>query len=279
MQSQFSLVGGTHWLFAHKDLAHAPFDYLFIDEAGQFALTTAVACSFAAKNVVLLGDQMQLEQVNTGIHPEESGLSVLNYYMNGQATVPRTHGVFLNQTWRMHPDICSFISELIYENRLTANVRTKEHVLSLGEHTDEVIEQSGLMYVEVDHEGNSMSSIEEAEYISELVNELSGVSVPDGKGGYRRFTGDEEDLIVISPYNAQVELIRSKVPQVKVGSVDLFQGQEAWVSVLSMCASGDEGLHRGLDFLLSKNRMNVGLSRAKALSIVVGSSKLLDHRP
>ena len=276
---QFKVVGGTHWLFAHEDMSGAPFDYLFIDEAGQFSLTTAIACSYCAKNIILLGDQMQLEQVNVGVHPDDSGLSVLNYFMNGQATVPRTHGVFLDQTWRMHPDICGFISELIYESRLTANTRTSAHTLSLSEHTDESLAASGILFLEVDHEGNSMSSREEAEMISELVDQLSFVSVPDGLGGWRAFTGKEEDLIVITPYNAQVELIRSRLPAVKVGSVDLFQGQEAWVSVLSMCASGEEGLHRGLDFLLSKNRMNVGLSRAKALSVVVGSRKLLDIRP
>lgn len=276
---QFKLVGGTHWLFAHESMSHAPFDYLFIDEAGQFSLTTAVACSYAAKNIILLGDQMQLEQVNVGVHPDDSGLSVLNYYMNGQATVPRTHGVFLDQTWRMHPEICSFISELIYESRLTANERTTQHTLELGEHVDESIKPSGILFIEVDHEGNSMSSEEEADMVSELVNELAAVKVPDGNGSTRPFTVTEEDLIVITPYNAQVELIRSKIPRVKVGSVDLFQGQEAWVSVLSMCASGDEGLHRGLDFLLSKNRMNVGLSRAKALSLVVGSPRLLNTRP
>ncbi len=276
---KYQLIGGTHWLFAHEDMAEAPLDYLFIDEAGQFSLTTAVACSYAAKNIILLGDQMQLEQVNVGVHPAGSGLSVLNYYMDGHATVPRTHGVFLDQTWRMHPNICGFISELIYESRLTSNERTHAHTLSLSEAADEKLNEAGILFLDVDHSGNSMSSEEEAVRIAHLLSELRETGVPDGEGGRRPFNGGEDDLIVITPYNAQVELIRSKLPDVKVGSVDLFQGQEAWVSVLSMCASGEEGLHRGLDFLLSKNRMNVGLSRAKALSIVVGSPKLMNIRP
>lgn len=112
----------------------------------------------------------------------------------------------------------------------------------------------------------------------ELIRELVRTDVPDGDGKKRKFRGDSEDLIVVAPYNSQVELIRS-MTKAKVGSVDLFQGQEAWVSVLSMCASGEEGLHRRLEFLLSRNRLNVGLSRAKALSIVVGSPRLLEIRP
>jgi len=277
---EYQLVGGTHWLFAHPDMANQSFDYLFIDEAGQYSLTAAIACSFAAHNMIFLGDQMQLEQVNVvDSHPAGCGLSVLNYYMNGLSTVPRTHGVFLDETWRMHPSICGYISELIYENRLSAHQRTGLHALELPGSMQAMLSDCGILFLNVDHEGNSMRSEEEALCIEELVAALKNTKVPAEDGSMRAFTGGEEDLIVITPYNAQVELIRSKLPDVKVGSVDLFQGQEAWVSVLSMCASGDEGLHRGLDFLLSKNRMNVGLSRAKALSIVVGSPRLLTIRP
>lgn len=276
---RYQLVGGTHWVFAHPDMHGEPFDYLVIDEAGQFALGAAVACSFAAKNLILLGDQMQLEQVNTGAHPDESGLSILNYYMNGESTVPRSKGVFLEETWRMSPPICNFVSDLVYESRLRPNARTADHKLEIKGTKSGYIPPSGILFLEVDHDGNSSRSEEEADRIEKLIDDLRHIRVPEIEGGYRPFKNSPEDLIVIAPYNAQVELIRSKLPGTKVGSVDLFQGQEAWISVLSMCASGEDGLQRGLDFILSKNRMNVGLSRAKAVAVVVGSPRLLDIRP
>lgn len=267
---RYKLVGGTHWVFAHSDFRPECFDYLVIDEAGQFSLAAALVCARVARNLILLGDQMQLEQVNVGKHPEGCADSVLTYYMDGASVIPREKGVFLAETYRMHPGICDLVSELVYEGRLTAHARTHAHVLSGGAHT------SGVVFIEVEHEGNSTHSPEEARAIADLVSRLTACSVPDGP---RPFSGDARDLIVITPYNAQVEEIRKFLPQVKVGSVDRFQGQEAWVSVLSMCASGAEGLQRGLDFLLSRNRLNVGLSRGKALSVVVGSPRLLEIRP
>jgi superfamily I DNA and/or RNA helicase len=268
------LIGGTHFVMAKPEFQQHSLDYLFIDEAGQFSLAAALVCSFAAKNIILLGDQMQLEQVNVGQHPGESGLSVLSYYMNGQSTIARTHGIFLDQTWRMHPNITGFLSEMIYDKRLSSHERTEKHRLQ-----GSCLPEQGILFVPVDHWNNSMRSEEEGLAIKKIVAQLQEAKVLKSTGQYRKFEGGEEDLIVITPYNAQVELIRSSVKGIKVGSVDLFQGQEAWVSILSMCASGEEGLHRGLDFLLSKNRLNVALSRAKALSIVVGSPRLLEIRP
>lgn len=274
----YKLVGGTHWLFASKDLQRGQFDYLFVDEAGQFSLAATICCSAAAKNIVLLGDQMQLEQVNTGSHPGDSGLSVLNYYMNGRNTIPRTHGLFLAETFRMNPAIAATLSELIYENRLAAHARTRDHVLEIpANHLS--LKASGIHFLAVDHAHNSTRSDEEVLAIEEVIRLLQKSEVPSADGGRRKFSGDANDLIVIAPYNAQVEAVRAKVKGVKAGSVDLFQGQEAWVSILSLCASGEEGVNRGLEFLLSKNRMNVGLSRGKALSILVGSPRLLLIRP
>jgi len=274
----FQLLGATHFVFSKAEFQTGSFDYLFIDEAGQFSLAASIVCSFVAQNIILLGDQMQLEQVNVGQHPGDSGLSVLNYYMNGQNTIPRTHGVFLNETWRMNPAISELISHLVYDDRLSSNARTHDHVLKIGDDAAKLL-PCGILFYPVDHSHNSMRSEEEVDAIERLIADLKGTQVPSEDGKHRKFDGTEKDLIIITPYNAQVELIRSRIKGVRVGSVDLFQGQEAWVSVLSMCASGEEGLHRGLDFLLSKNRMNVGLSRAKALSIVVGSPRLLEIRP
>ena len=109
-----ALVAGTAWLFSREGM-DSSLDYLFIDEAGQVSLADAVALGTSARNIVLLGDPQQLPQVRQGIHPGESGRSVLEHLLAGRATVPEDRGVFLRHTWRMHPDVCSFISQLSYD--------------------------------------------------------------------------------------------------------------------------------------------------------------------
>ena len=93
-------------------------DTLFVDEAGQVSLADALALGTCARNVVLLGDPQQLAQVSQGIHPEGAAASVLEHLLGGEDTVPPDRGLFLSRTWRMHPDVCRFISETSYEGRL-----------------------------------------------------------------------------------------------------------------------------------------------------------------
>ena len=114
--SDAALIAGTAWQFS-RDTMDAQLDYLFIDEAGQVSLADAVAMGTAARNLVLLGDPQQLPQVSQGVHPGESGCSVLEHLLSGHSTVPEDRGVFLAHTWRMHPDVCSFVSSLSYEGR------------------------------------------------------------------------------------------------------------------------------------------------------------------
>lgn len=111
------LFAGTAWLFADERLDHSV-DTLFIDEAGQVSLADALAMATAARNVVLLGDPLQLAQVSQGTHPEGAGASVLEHLLGDDATVRPDMGLFLEQTRRMHPDVCRFISEIVYDNRL-----------------------------------------------------------------------------------------------------------------------------------------------------------------
>ncbi len=120
------LVGGTAWVFSREELA-GRFDYLVIDEAGQVSLANAVAVGLATRNLILVGDQMQLSQVTQGHHPGDTGLSCLEYLLHGRATVPPDRGVFLAETRRMHPDVCRFISDAVYESRLGTIAATARH--------------------------------------------------------------------------------------------------------------------------------------------------------
>ena len=261
------VLGGTAWLFSREALVDS-LDYLFIDEAGQVSLANAVAMGQSAKNIVLIGDQMQLAQPLKGTHPGESGMSCLEYALNGHATIPPDFGIFLGLSYRMHPDVCAFISDAFYEGRLKSAPRTEGNAVGT---------QHGIVWMPVEHEGNSQSSDEEANAIVPLVKELLARSVTVENKPARAMTPD--DVLIVAPFNMQVRNLRGRLdPAVRVGSVDKFQGQEAPVVIVSMCSSTLEDSPRGAEFLLSANRLNVAVSRAKAVAVVVGSEELIAGR-
>jgi uncharacterized protein len=273
---QGSLVmGGTAWLFSRPELQGA-FDYLFIDEAGQFSLANTIAVGLAAKNLVLVGDQMQLAQPVLGTHPGESGESALNYLLAGHATIPPELGIFLDNTWRLHPDICGFVSAAVYEGRLRSHRRTaSQRIKTNGEL---ISKEAGIVFIPVEHEGNSQGSEEEASMIEQIVDELVGCRVWDAEDSKsRKLTMD--DILLVAPFNMQVRLLKKRLgPEIHVGSVDKFQGQEAHVVIVSMCSSTLEDSPRGAEFLLEPNRLNVAISRAKSLAIIVGNPDLIAAR-
>jgi uncharacterized protein len=133
----------------------------------------------------------------------------------------------------------------------------------------------GLYWLPTEHEGNKTSSDEEVATIVEIVNRLKSFTITDEKGG--RAIGSS-DIMVVAPYNVQVNALTSRLPGVAVGTVDKFQGKESGVVIVSMTASSAEDVPRGMEFLYSPNRLNVAISRAQALCIVVGSPTLLSVR-
>jgi len=249
------LAAGTAWLFCHSD-HDGTLDYLFIDEAGQVSLADAIAMGTCARNLVLIGDPLQLAQVLQGTHPDGADASVLTHLLGEQATVPPDRGLFLERTYRLHPDICGYISEVFYEGRLHSDERTVARTTPFG---------TGLLYVPVEHEGNRQSSEEEAAAVAAEIARLREAGVAGS------------DVMVVAPFNSHVELLQERLPDdVRVGTVDKFQGQEAPVVVYSMASSSGEDVPHGLDFLLSRNRLNVAVSRAQCLAYLVCSPRLLE---
>ena len=120
-RADFNVVAGTTWLFSGHDMASTPVDVLLVDEAGQLGLADALAASRAARNLVLLGDPLQLPQVAQAAHPGGSGRSVLEHVLGDDVTIPTGPRSVPSETRRMHPDVCSFISDEIYEGRLTSH--------------------------------------------------------------------------------------------------------------------------------------------------------------
>lgn len=267
------LVGGTAWLFSRPEW-QGELDYLFVDEAGQISLANLVGMARSTRNIVLLGDQMQLGQPSKGSHPGESGLSVLDYLLGDRATIADDMGIFLPRSWRMHPEVCSFISDAVYEGRLQPEAHTAKRRILLPESDALAPAEAGVLFVPVEHEGNAQASDEEVAVIAELVAELltrQHTNINGKKVGKLQI----EDLLIVAPYNMQVRKLRRTLPAgARVASVDKFQGQEAPVVIVSMCASPGEFGPRGLEFLLNKNRINVAVSRAQSLAIVVGDPRL-----
>jgi uncharacterized protein len=267
------LIGGTAWMFAHPHVT-AQLDTLFVDEAGQVSLANLIAMSRSARNLVLLGDQMQLGQPIQGSHPGNSGCSALAYWLDGQAVVPPERGIFLKTTWRLHPRICDFISAMVYEDRLQAEPSTALRVVKVPDGAERLGVDAGLFFVPVVHDGNARSSEEEAEMIRELAHELMGREKTDTRGTVIGTIG-WDDMLFVAPYNVQVHVLQQVLgDQANVGSVDRFQGQEAPIVFVSMCASTVDESTRGIDFLFNKNRLNVAISRAQSLAIVVGNPAL-----
>jgi predicted RecB family nuclease len=269
------LAGGTSWLFAREELAQK-YDVLFIEEAGTIALGDAIACAMAAKNVVLLGDPLQLAQVSQGSHPIGTGPSVLEHLLGDHDTVPPDRGVFLDVSYRMHPEICSFISRTVYEGRLHSAAEAAHNRVSAGSLTG-----SGLRFVPVVHRGNGRASIEEAERIADAIAELLRGAVTVGIKPMRKL--EAADILVVTPYNAQRHridrtLAERGLPPIAAGTVDKFQGQQAPVVFYSMATSSAADLPRDMSFLFEKNRFNVAISRAQCLSVLVCSPELLEVR-
>ena len=260
-------MAGTAWLFARQEL-DSTLDYLVIDEAGQVSLADAVATGTAARSLILLGDPLQLAQVRQGTHPPGVGESVLEHLLAGFPTIPEDRGVFLEESWRMHPDVCEFVSDLVYAGRLHSHPIATSRSTSLG---------TGIRFLPVEHEGNRASAPEEADRIAAELQAMLGAELTDSDGSTRPLR--ESDFMVVAPYNAQVhELSRALPAGVPIGTVDKFQGQQAPVVFFSMATSSGEDVPRSLAFLFSRNRLNVAISRAQCLAILVCSPRLLEAR-
>jgi len=267
-----NVLGGTSWLWT-PETAFEAVDVLFIDEAGQMALADVLAVSQAAKSIVLIGDPQQLERPLKGSHPEGAEKSALEHLLNGRKTIAADMGFLLPETWRLHPKVCEFTSEMFYEGRLVARDFLRNRVMK----GHPWVRDAGLWFVPVEHEGCMNSSAEEVEVVARIVESLVKPEVQwmRGEGNPRRLKEDE-DILIVAPYNAQVSDLLVRLPRVRVGTVDKFQGQEAPVVIYSLTTSSPEEAPRGMEFLYSLNRLNVATSRAKAAVIVVGSPRLFE---
>lgn len=271
-----SVIGGTAWDFANDTrVPRHSLDLLVIDEAGQFSLAPTIAASVSAQRLLLLGDPQQLPQVSQGSHPEPVDTSALGWLLGEHETIPEGAGYFLAETRRMRPELADVVSELSYDNRLHAHPSASlREVRGFGD--------PGLIWHPVSHSGNSTSSVEEAAEVVRIARAALAGSFAEPGQSPRPMT--QHDVIVVAAYNAQVEclgeaLATAALGEVRVGTVDKFQGQEAAVAIVSLAASSGDDVPRGLDFLLMRNRLNVAISRAQWSAHLVSSDRLGDSLP
>ncbi len=271
-RGQVRVAGGTAWLWAREEFFEVV-DVLFVDEAGQMSLANVLAIAQCAKSLVLLGDPRQLEQPIQGSHPDGTAVSALEHVLHGAQTIADDRGLFLAESWRLPPEICTFTSELFYERRLKARSEPGRQVISGSGRFD----GSGLWFVPVAHDANQSASREEVEVVAGLIATLL-----EGRVRWRDRDGeshalDLDDILVIAPYNAQVaDLMAGLPPRARVGTVDRFQGQEAPIVIFSLATSTPQDAPRGMDFLFDPNRFNVATSRAMCACIVVGNPRLFE---
>ena len=268
-----ALIGGTAWTMTGANVPAGSLDLLVIDEAGQFSLANTLAVAQASSRLLLLGDPQQLPQVSQGAHPEPVDESALGWVSAGHATLPPELGYFLADSWRMTSELCRAVSELSYEGRLrsapAADLRRLEGV------------PAGIETVMVEHSGNITSSAEEAAEVVRQVRRHLGLSWHSEQGTRPL---DVADILVVAAYNAQVNVIRDALDAaglagVRVGTVDKFQGQEAAVVIVSMACSAVAEAPRGMEFLLSRNRINVAVSRGQWRAVVVRAPELTNYLP
>jgi predicted RecB family nuclease len=265
-----NVLGGTSWLWSPAK-AFETVDVLFIDEAGQMSLADVLAVAQSSKKLVLLGDPQQLERPLKGSHPDGAEKSALEHLLNGRKTIAQDMGFLLPETWRLHPSICKFTSELFYDGKLSSNPIAQSRVLA----GHSWLKEPGLYFVPVEHSGNRNTSPIEVELVARIVESLLKPKVKwfYSAGNSRKLK--EEEILIVAPYNAQVAELSERLPNIRIGTVDKFQGQEAPVVIYSLTTSSPEEAPRGMEFLYSLNRLNVATSRAMSNVILVGNPRLM----
>ena len=264
-----TLAAGTPWVWATDRLAGS-IDVLFVDEAGQMSLANVVAMAGATDSIVLLGDPQQLDQPQRGTHPPGAERSALAHVLDGAATIAPDRGLFLERTWRLHPVLCAFTSEVFYDDRL----EPEPHLVAQRvQGRVPLVDGVGPRLHPVATIGADNESPDEARAVADLAGSIAGGSWTDATGVTRPLGW--RDILIVAPYNAQVGAIQRLLPpEARVGTVDKFQGQEAPISIYSLTTSSPELAPRGMDFLYSRNRLNVATSRARCVAVVVGSPDL-----
>jgi superfamily I DNA and/or RNA helicase len=226
----------------------------------------------------LLGDPQQLDRPLKGSHPDGAENSALEHLLDGRKTISEDMGFLLPESWRLHPRVCEFTSEVFYEGKLSSHPIARSRIME----GHSWLNGAGLWFVPVEHEGSRNACEEEVEVVVRIVDGLLKPEVRWFRSAGNSQRLKEEDILIVAPYNAQVADLSERLPKMRIGTVDKFQGQEAAVVIYSLTTSSPEEAPRGMEFLYSLHRLNVATSRAMTNVIVVGNPRLFEpecHTP
>lgn len=278
------VLGGDVGDFADERLVpRDALDLLVIADAGRFGLADTIAVAMSARNLVIVGDPMpdtapQPAPITFAPtchpHPEPVRESVLGWLTTGRTTLPSSRGYFLDRTWRLHPRVNTPISRCYYDNRLLAS-----QTVALARHLADI--DPGIETALVEHHGNSTESDAEAREVVRRVKALLGSAWRVGATTRRLHP---HDILVVTPYRAQVArirtlLARAKIEDVLVGTPELFRGREAAVVLLSMASSSPDDAPFGVRFLLSRSVVRGALARAMWKAVIIRSPLLTEYLP
>ena len=239
------------------------------------SLANVLACAPAARSLILLGDPQQLEQLLQRSHPEGSEVSALYHLLGGADTMPPEQGLFRGETYRLHPDIARFTSEIYYEGAAQGGSRPR----APGDRV-EGRPRVGPLGLRPPVPAGRARREPGARARRDRLHPPTDRGIAGGRRlagpGRPRAAAHGARHLIVAPYNAQVSALTEAVPALadRIGTVDRFQGQEAPVVIYSMTSSSPGDTPRGMEFLYNRFRFNVATSRARALCVLVGSPAL-----
>ena len=212
----------------------------------------------ARPSIVLLGDPQQLDQPLQGSHPPGAERSALGHLLGDRdATIP-DRGLFLEHTYRLHPDVSAYTPAAFYEGRLEPRPDLERSSVSAGTRRRHGAALLPAATTAADSESTRRRCIVE---LVRAARERLDVDRPPR----RRAADDIADVLVVAPTTRRSARSRSAFRGARVGTVDKFQGQEAPISIYSMTSSSPEDAPRGMEFLYSLNRLT-WRPRARAAS-------------
>ncbi|XP_067626316.1 putative helicase mov-10-B.1 [Eurosta solidaginis] len=265
------------------------FSHVFLDEAAACSMSEALVGLMGVLNekskLVIAGDHMQLGAILNSKRAEELGLgtSLMQRLLDRKCyNIAEVNGSYdqriqirLCRNFRSHPAIVNLFSSLYYENKLQPMADAEETNWAakwqfLQDPKFPIIFHAVHGKEEVDPESGSISNWPEIKVVFDYVNNLLEKGLGDGR------KLEETDIGIITPYRSQYmaiqeELNAARLFQIEAGSVETYRGKEKAIIIASFVRSKS----KGLGFLSNVKRLNVVLSRAKALLILVGNDKKL----
>jgi len=257
------VLGATKFALSRPDVAGVA-HLLVIDEAGQLSLADACAVAQAAPMAIALGDPQQLTAPVQAAHDESVDVSLLEHVAQGAHVMPHVRGAFLDLTYRMHPAVCEVVADLAYDGQLdSAPVAARRYItgppVAIGNLAMPV--RPGVEWISLGDEEDEVA------VTRQLLEQLVGAATVRLSSGAEEVL-DWDEVRVVAPHNAHVNRLIAALPDAaQVGTVDRFQGQQGHVVVYSMGRVAEAP--SDVPFLYEINRLNVALSRARLLAIVI----------